>query len=73
MRTKANMADEPSRIDLDGAIFDFRSLCPELSGFLGSEPVAMVLPQAREWAQPAAEWLRLASGPCQEAARVVGS
>ena len=59
MRTDANVADVPSRVDLRGVEFDvgewFESRA--LDGLV-SEPVRCVMPRAEAWAEPASAWMR---------------
>ena len=56
VRSKANPADEPSRVDLAGVRWRVLA-CPELV----SEPVPVSWPQADDWRDPAG-WARLAAG-----------
>ena len=55
VRSKANPADEPSRVDLAGLRWRVLA-CPELV----SEPVPVSWPQADTWRDPAG-WARLAA------------
>ena len=56
VRSQANPADEPSRVDLAGIRWRVLA-CPELI----SQPVPVRWPQADEWRDPAG-WARLAAG-----------
>ena len=53
VRSKANPADEPSRVDLSGGRWRVLA-CPELV----SEPVPVSFPQVECWRDPAG-WARL--------------
>ena len=52
VRSKANVADAPSRVDLSGCEWD----CGLPGAGLVSRPVPCVLPQARVWSDTAASW-----------------
>ena len=56
VRTKANVSDEPSRVDLSGAVFDFRCVAPEVAAFIGSTPVEARLPADTRWAEGDLPW-----------------
>ena len=56
VRSKANPADEPSRVDLSSVRWRVLA-CPELV----SEPVPVSWPQEDNWRDPAG-WARLAAG-----------
>ena len=54
VRSEANVSDEPSRTDLSQAL---RWDCGlGAAGGLASTPVAVVLPEERDWAAAAGEW-----------------
>ena len=54
VRTKANVADEPSRVNLGEGIWDCG--LDDCGAGLRSWPTEVRLPEARDWAEPAAEW-----------------
>jgi hypothetical protein len=56
VRTAANVADEPSRVDLSQLRYAFRCVAPEVAATLGSEPVDLVLPAPRGWADAGSRW-----------------
>ena len=61
VRSEANVADLPSRVDMSDMIFDLADQFKDesLRG-LRSEPVPCVLPEERDWADGAARWTRSA-------------
>ena len=58
VRTKANVADEPSRVDLAGAVYDIGADMPaEVGAALCSAPVAAILPELNAiWGWPLGRW-----------------
>ena len=56
VRTRANVSDEPSRIDLSGAVFDFRCVAPEVAAFVGSTPLQACFPADTQWAAEDLPW-----------------
>ena len=63
VRTDANVADEPSRVDLSGTTY---ALGEEMAGRLGerlcSRPIEAVLPDASRWDEDGSDWLWRARG-----------
>ena len=58
VRTTANVADEPSRVDMRGAIYELGDDVPaEVAARLQSVPVDCVLPAIGTWSRPAWAWV----------------
>ena len=53
LRSEANVADEPSRVDLSRVRWDWGL---GAAAGLCSEPVEVVMPTERDWSDAAAEW-----------------
>jgi hypothetical protein len=60
VRTKANIADEPSRVDLRTAVFDIAAMVPDVRRALGASltslPVPVVFPERHDWVRPEQGW-----------------
>ena len=58
VRTKANVADEPSRVDLGQLVYDIGAeFAAEVSVVLRSAPVDTVLPEVDAWSRRLGSWL----------------
>ena len=61
VRTAANIADEPSRVDMGTEVFDIAAMVPEvhamLAGSLSSVPVPVVFPTRHDWVWCEDGWL----------------
>ena len=63
VRTDANVADEPSRVDLSGATYALGdAMASRLGERLRSRPIRAVLPDASRWDEEGSDWLWRARG-----------